>query len=105
MKMRKISLLAAAVVIASGVGMVSTAGTAFAACLNPDAGAIDLTHNAMQPGAGWGYDKTAVDKELAKGNRCSLFGDNATVQQSAPIPPDTQLNHGSDQGNGMNQQQ
>ena len=70
--MRKISLIAGAIALAAGLGAVSTASTAFAACLNPDAGIIDLSHNAMQPGAGWGYDKDAVDRELAKGNNCAV---------------------------------
>jgi len=78
--MRKISLFAGIVAVTLGMGAISaTSAFADSVCLNPDAGAIDLSHNAMQPGAGWGYDKTAVDAELAKGNRCSV------VQQSAPV--------------------
>jgi hypothetical protein len=97
--MRKISLLAGAVAVAAGMATLSTGGAAFAACLNPDAGVIDLTHNAMKDGAGWGYDKSAVDQELAKGNNCAV---NAT-QQSLPLPGDQQLNHGNPQGsNGQN---
>ena len=81
--MRKISLFAGIVAVTLGMGAVSVTSSAFAdsVCLYPDAGAVDLTHNAMQPGAGWGYDKTAVDAELAKGNRCSV------VQQSQPVNP------------------
>jgi hypothetical protein len=85
-KMRKISLLAGLLAVTLGGAAVSTTAPAFAACLNPDAGLIDLTHNAMQPGAGWGYDKDAVDRELAKGNRCDLV-----KQQSQPVTGD-QLN-------------
>jgi|GEM_PF-4927023 len=78
--MRKISLVAGLVAMTIGLGGVSAASSAFAAtCLNPAAGTIDLTHNPMVPGAGWGYDKDAVDAELAKGNRCDL------QQQSQPI--------------------
>jgi len=78
--MRKISLIAGAVAIVAGMATISTASTAFAACLNPDAGMIDLSHNAMKDGAGFGYDKPAVDSELAKGNKCSAY-----VQQSQPV--------------------
>ncbi len=81
--MRKISLVAGLFALTVGLGGASLATSAFAdsgVCLNPDAGMIDLTHNAMQDGAGWGYDKDAVDAELAKGNRC-----NTTTQQSQPI--------------------
>ncbi len=83
--MRKITLLAGIAALTLGAGAIPTASSALAqgVCLNPDAGLIDLTHNAMQDGAGWGYDKAAVDKELAKGNRCS----NVT-QQSQPVTGD-----------------
>ena len=39
----------------------------------------------MKPGAGFGYDKATVDRELSKGNRCTV------VQQSQPVTGD-QLN-------------
>jgi hypothetical protein len=79
--MRKISLFAGVVALTLGLGAVSATSSAFAdtLCLNPDAGTIDLSHDAMKPGAGWGYDKAGVDAELAKGNRC------AVTQQSQPI--------------------
>jgi len=80
--MRKLSLLAGAAALTLGLGTVGFVNTASAACLNPDASVIDLTHDAMKPGAGPGYDKDTVDRELAKGNRC----DN--VQQSQPVTGD-----------------
>ncbi|MGN6103246.1 MAG: hypothetical protein ACTHOR_19080 [Devosia sp.] len=83
--MRKLPLLIGALSISLGLGAVSTATTATAACLNPDAGLIDLSHDPMKPGAGFGYDKATVDRELAKGNRCTV------VQQSQPVTGD-QLN-------------
>lgn len=86
--MRKISLFAGIVAMTVGLAGVSTASSAFAmGCLNPDAGAIDLTHNAMNPGAGAGFDKEAVDAELAKGNRCSI------TQQSQPVNGDDMSNY------------
>jgi hypothetical protein len=82
-KMRKFSLYAGIVALTVGLGGVSTASSAFAmGCLNPAAGTVDLTHNAMNPGAGWGYDKDGVDKTLAEGNRCGV------TQQSQPVSDD-----------------
>ncbi|MDR3471936.1 MAG: hypothetical protein P4M09_09640 [Devosia sp.] len=84
--MRKFSLYLGSLALIVGLGGVSTASSAFAmGCLNPDAGTLDLTHDAMKPGAGWGYDKEAVDKVLSQGNRCSV------TQQSQPVS-DNQLN-------------
>lgn len=91
--MRKFTLIAAtAAVFATGL-LLPTADAFAMGCLNRTLVPMDLTHDAMKPGAGWGYDKPAYDAELAKGNKCptteqstptsgtSLFGPSSQMQQ------------------------
>jgi hypothetical protein len=78
--MRNVSLLLGAVAMAAGLSVVST--SAFAdACLTSQDNLVpmSLSHNAMVPGAGYGYDKDAYDAALAQGNVCQ------TTQQSQPV--------------------
>ncbi|MGN6103245.1 MAG: hypothetical protein ACTHOR_19075 [Devosia sp.] len=79
--MRKFALLTVALVGTMSLATLGGATASFAdtLCLNPDAGSVDLTHDAMKPGAGWGYDKDGYDSEMSKGNRCSV------TQQSQPL--------------------
>jgi len=80
--MRKISLFAGVVALSLGLGGVALSTSAFAdgVCLNPDAGSVDLTHFAMNSGAGPEFDIDGYHAEMAKGNRC-----DTTTQQSQPI--------------------
>ncbi|HTJ56956.1 MAG TPA: hypothetical protein VL418_05255 [Devosiaceae bacterium] len=70
---------------------LATIPAAAQTCLNPYAGAVPLSHDAMDPGAGFGYDKNFVDQQLAKGNRCANQA-GPTTQQSAPVSPRLEYN-------------
>ena len=68
--MNKITLGTALALAVFGVSALASTPSMAAGCLNPFSGFVDLTHNAMKDGAGFGYDKRYVDRQLAKGNRC-----------------------------------
>src|SRR4051794_18508098 len=89
--LKKLTLLAgAAGVLLSGLAI--NAGPAMAqqgrVCLNPYAGVVPLSHDDMVPNEGFRYDKSFVDSQLARGNRCPDSGaSGGTTQQSAPFIP------------------
>jgi hypothetical protein len=80
-QMRNIYLIAG-LVAAIGASGVTTGPAAAEGCLNPYAGVLSLTHDAMVPNEGHGYDKAFVDAQLAKGNRCFTIEQSQEVEDS-----------------------
>jgi hypothetical protein len=97
-QMRKLSMLAGIAVVAVGMTSLSVGTASAAGCLNPDnLPPMSLTHDSMVPGAGFGYNKSAYDDQLAKGNTCGM------TQQSYRTDRDRYQSYPNNPGNNPDQ--
>ena len=85
--MRRIYIAGAVLAATMAISTFGLVGTASAACLNPDAGTVDLTNTALANNSPAGYDVQAYNHEMAKGNRCDVTEQSIAPDQISDYNP------------------